>query len=45
MRNMRGSETAEANGPDYESAPHEKQGSILAEAWGFVFGNGVQVAI
>lgn len=36
MRRVRGSETAEANGPGYESAAHEKQGSILAEGWRFV---------
>jgi len=45
MRSVRGSETAEANGPGYEGAAHEKQGSILAEGEGFVFGNAVQVAI
>jgi len=36
MRSVRGSETAEANGPGYEGAAHGKQGSILAEGAGFV---------
>ena len=42
MRSVRGSETAEANGPSYEGAAHEKQGSILAEGAGFVSG-GVRI--
>lgn len=38
MRSVRGSETAEANGPGYEGAAHEKQGSILAEGGGICRG-------
>ena len=38
LRNERGSETAEANGPGYEGAAHKKQVSILAEGAGFVLG-------
>jgi hypothetical protein len=37
MHSVRGSETAEANGPGYEGAAHE-QGSILAEGGRFVAG-------
>ena len=39
MRSVRGSETAEANGPGYEAAAHEKQGGIVTETRASVFQN------